>query len=271
LLEESDTSSHVDFDHFSRRIQVKTTDPGGHTTVFSYADSWGNTACVPSGGNAAAHLTSTTNALGHVSQSSYNSCTGTVASITDPNNQTTSFTYDLMGRPDITSFPDGGEMDRDYDDAALWMRTKTMREPGAYIVGYSRFDGLGRLVHEVLCEDGSLACAQSIKTDTTYDALEHRRNVSNPYRLTSDPTYGITTFEYDALGRVTKAIPPDGTATSNNVTTVYLGNTTTVIDQAGKQRRSETDALGRVIRVWEPDPSGELTVATSYSYDALDR
>ena len=41
----------------------------------------------------------------------------------------------------------------------------------------------------------------------------------------------------------------------------------TVTDQAGKKRRSETDALGRLIKVIE-DP-GDLNYETHYSYDAL--
>lgn len=51
---------------------------------------------------------------------------------------------------------------------------------------------------------------------------------------------------------------------------------TTVTDQAGKQRRQKVEALGRVIRLDEPDSSGALGTtsspnqATSYDYDALD-
>ncbi len=48
---------------------------------------------------------------------------------------------------------------------------------------------------------------------------------------------------------------------------------TTVIDQAGRQRRQKTDALGRIVRVDEPDSNGNLgtvdapTQATSYDYN----
>lgn len=51
---------------------------------------------------------------------------------------------------------------------------------------------------------------------------------------------------------------------------------TTVTDQAGRQRRSLTDALGRLERLDEPDASGNLgpveapTQPTLYAYDALD-
>ena len=52
-------------------------------------------------------------------------------------------------------------------------------------------------------------------------------------------------------------------------------NATTVTDQAGKQRRSITNALGQLIRVDEPDAGNQLGTAsspnqdTSYAYDTL--
>ncbi len=70
-----------------------------------------------------------------------------------------------------------------------------------------------------------------------------------------------------------------GGANTNSMGTVKTdvdANTTTVEDQAGKKRRSVTNALGQLVRVDEPDGSGNLgTVAspnqpTSYSYDTLD-
>jgi YD repeat-containing protein len=60
------------------------------------------------------------------------------------------------------------------------------------------------------------------------------------------------------------------------VSTAYTGNAVTVTDQAGKLRRSITDALGRLKRVDEPNSSNSLgdvstpNQPTSYSYDVLD-
>jgi RHS repeat-associated protein len=51
------------------------------------------------------------------------------------------------------------------------------------------------------------------------------------------------------------------------VTTDYAGNAVTVTDQAGKKRKSVTDALGRLVQVYE-NPDG-LNYLTSYSYDSL--
>jgi YD repeat-containing protein len=81
-------------------------------------------------------------------------------------------------------------------------------------------------------------------------------------------------------GRVTEvatfsggpASPPPDTGTNANwtgsVITTYNGEVTTVRDQAGKQRRSTTDGLGRLKSVEELYETGALYATTSYSYDA---
>lgn len=56
---------------------------------------------------------------------------------------------------------------------------------------------------------------------------------------------------------------PDGAVVSSS----YNGNKVTATDQAGKQRRTETDALGRIINVWEA-PNAE-NFQTTQTYDVL--
>ena len=125
-------------------------------------------------------------------------------------------------------------------------------------------DGLGRTDNEQLNSDP----AGIDYTATTYDADGRKSSVSDPYRSTSDPTYGLTTYQYDGLSRVTKLIPPDGSSSANNVSTTYADNCTTVTDQQSKSRASCTDALGRLTQVTE-DPGG-LGYITNYQYDTLD-
>jgi len=50
----------------------------------------------------------------------------------------------------------------------------------------------------------------------------------------------------------------------------YSGNSVTVVDQAGKDRQSRTDALGRLIEVIEDPGAGGLNYQTTYGYDVLD-
>jgi RHS repeat-associated protein len=111
----------------------------------------------------------------------------------------------------------------------------------------------------------------TIYTTQQFDAMGRVKRSYNPYLTTSD---GYADTAYDALGRITTVTTADGAV----VGTTYSGNTVTVIDQAGKKRRSVTDGLGRLIRVDEPDSNGNLDTgtppqpvqSTSYLYDVLD-
>ncbi|MGH9891034.1 MAG: hypothetical protein ACREA0_03425, partial [bacterium] len=245
-----------------------TTDPLGHNTTLSYADSWANSSCSPLGGSAAAYVTSATNHLGHAATSTYHSCSGAAATATDPNQRTSSFGYDLLNRLTVTNLPDGGQTTRTYNESALPLSVTTSTKINASlnVVSTVEVDGLGRLIESRLESDPQ----GTVYSRTEYDSQGRKKSVTNPYRSTSDPTYGLTTFDYDALSRVTKVIPPDGSQATNNVSTTYSGNCTTVTDQAGKKRKSCADALGRLIEVWEPDASGSFIYQTVYAYDVLD-
>jgi len=84
------------------------TDPLSHSVTYGYTDAWSTTTCAPPSGTYA-YVTSVSNALSQVTSKKYDPCTGMLASVTDPNNQTTSFSYDSMLRPAQTNFPDGGQ------------------------------------------------------------------------------------------------------------------------------------------------------------------
>jgi RHS repeat-associated protein len=248
---------------------LSTMDPGNHQTNFNYADSWNNSACQPSGGYAAAYLTKVTNALGQATRYTYNSCTGTNASITDPNNQTTSFSYDGMDRTIQSNYPDGGQTSVNYNgDPARQHITKTvLATPNPSIVTDEFYDGLGRVSSSQLTSDPEGADI----TDTTYDALGRVYSVSNLYRNGApSPTDGTTYYTYDALGRTTVVTKQDG----NTVQTDYSAfPTVTVTDETLRKRQTISDALGRLTEVIEPNPgTGSLTSGsypTYYSYDAL--
>src|SRR5207249_4245893 len=64
----------------------------------------------------------------------------------------------------------------------------------------SLLDVLGRPTSQVLVNDPE----GSTTTATTYDSSGRVSTVSNPYRSTSDPTYGLETPTYDGLGRSTQ-------------------------------------------------------------------
>jgi RHS repeat-associated protein len=249
-----------------------TKDPKTNATTFSYVDSWSNSACGPASGNAAAYATKITNALNQFSTRKYNSCSGTVGSSTDANSQQTSFSYDAVGRPTLVQYPDGGQVSNCYSDGGsgctasnpqLSETTTTAVTGTLNIVTQTLVDGIGQVVTNTLQSDPGGATS----TDTVYDGVGRVFKKSNPHRSGTLPTDGWTQFTYDALNRVTAVLEPD----SSQVLTSYVGNQTTVTDEAGKQRTSQTDALGRLTAVWEdPGTSPHLNYKTEYQYNLLD-
>lgn len=261
---------------------LSATDPLGYQTTTSYADVWGNGTCSPTGGNAAAYPTQVTDPAGLITKHSYNSCTGTVASSTDPNNEVTNLSYDLMDRLVQTTFPDAGQTSSCFSEVSggscyssvfpLKVVSSQKITSSVSKVSTAVLDGLARVTQTQLNSDPDGVTY----VDTTYDSVERKATVSNPYRSTGDTTYGITTYNYDPLDRVTKLIPPDGSGSSNNVSTTYdillssstpPANCMLVTDQTGKSRKPCSDGLDRLTQVFE-DPSG-VNYETDYQYDVL--
>jgi len=135
-------------------------------------------------------------------------------------------------------------------------------------------DGFGRTI-----ESWTRHPQGDVKVSAIYDALSRVKQTSNPYRNSESPLYTTTT--YDLAGRVTAVTTPDGATTS----TAYDGARMMVTDPAQKRRISETDGLGRLIKIWEikaqdgdtvsinfPQSGGPLYYGylTQYTYDALD-
>jgi RHS repeat-associated protein len=250
---------------------LTTKDPLTNPTTFSYADSWNNSTCAPTSGNAAAYVTKITNALGQFSTKKYNSCSGTVGSSTDLNSQPTTFSYDSVGRPTVVSYPDGGQVSHCYSDGGsgctasnpqLSETTTTAVTGTLNIVTQTLVDGIGQVVTSVFQSDPDGATS----TDTVYDGVGRVLKKSNPHRSGTLPTDGWTQFTYDALNRVTGVLQPD----NSQVLTSYTGTQTTVTDEASQQRTSQTDALGRLVAVWEdPGTAPHLNYETDYQYDLL--
>ncbi|HWZ41886.1 MAG TPA: RHS repeat-associated core domain-containing protein [Candidatus Saccharimonadales bacterium] len=101
----------------------------------------------------------------------------------------------------------------------------------------------------------------NILADTAYDPVGQAATVTNPYLLTSDPTFGITQMKYDAVGRPVRAIKQDG---SVSIMDHSQGNCTISTDESGKQRRNCGDGLGRLVEVDEPNPGATPTAAAGW-------
>ncbi len=196
----------------------------------------------------------------------YNSYTGLVATLTDANSKTTSYSYDTMKRLTDVQRSDSQHLYYTYDDSARWMRVDSPVDSSQRVKQKTEFDSLGRPLKKTVTD--TIGSSYYI-VEIQYDALSRPYKLSNPHNSTAQ--YWTET-RFDALDRPTKVIPPDGSASSNNTSYSYSVNTATMTDPAGKQRKSETDSLARLTKVSEPDinQSNQLLQDTTYAYNILD-
>ena len=289
--------SVVSFSRYDKAGQIVwSKDANGNVATVSYNDNFGSglnpepgAGMLGPAGATYAMPTLSTNALGHQVKTQYDYSLGAAAGLKDPNGVITRTEYDSLGRPFRTtaalglaeqaiaemSYPTviGNEARVSKQlDATRWLTTRTS------------FDGFDRAVISANSEDGLhyQTAAFSIFTRTIYDAMGRVKRISNPSRNTTATTDGWTRYSYDLIGRPTEVAtfaggsdsPPPESGTNSSatgvVTTVYAGEVTTVTDQAGRKRRSATDALGRVKEVYEAPDDPAFNHLTSYDYDVLD-
>jgi RHS repeat-associated protein len=228
-----------------------------HTITYSYVDNFDS----PPSSNTNAYLTKVTspvtNGVNHIESYKYAYSDGQLIQSTDENGQSTSYSYnDSLRRLTETDYPDGGKTAVAYNDAPYnpsnpspsVTTTKAMTSSTNFVT-LAASDGLGHVVEILLTSDPD--CASGDRTNRTYDGAGNVYTVSNPYCTTSDPSYGTTTYAYDALGRTTQVTNPD----SSTILTTYTGRATQVPDEGNGTQRvtriSQTDALGRLASVCE--------------------
>ena len=280
--------SHVSYDQAGNA--VTRTDALGNVATASYVDSFSDNV----NRNTYAFSTQTTTpvpdasgnhgaTVGLTATAKYDFNTGAVISTTDANLKTSTFEYDdPLDRLKKVNRPDGSWSTNEYHDVAgdLYIHSQTLQRstPTQQIIdSYQYFDGFERPVRSYLY-DGT-ATNPWLVTETKYDSLGRVSDVSNPYRVATYGTTGAaqwTTTAYDDLGRVTNVTTPDGAHVDSEyaaATTGAIGTTVTVTDQDQRKRRSLSDALGRLVRVDEPNKdTGALDSGgsqTSYTYDLL--
>lgn len=121
--------------------------------------------------------------------------------------------------------------------------------------------------------------------DARYDARGRVSQQTLPF-IAGDPSPPWQTFEYDALGRPTRTVAPDGTDVQRIVYNEPQrperaqgrpGQTMRTIDAWGRERWIRADALDRLAEVIEPNPDRQGSVfepghaSTRYYYNALDQ
>ena len=227
-------------------------------------------------------VTSGTGATQLTSSAVYDFNTGVLRTSTDENNQTTTLHYDPANmRLYETVRPDGGTTDMIYFGDLLFaapdathtysaVMSITSLDAGRTVRGWQFSDGRGNVARTFGENAGQGHIGASY---VEYDVMGRLYRVSNPYFAVYgggtdvNPTGSWTTYSYDPLGRPKTVTLQD--ADLNTVSNVYSGVSTTVTDQAGKQRRQTEDALGRVVQLDEPDAGGALTQSTTFQYDTL--
>jgi YD repeat-containing protein len=268
---------------------VKAIDANGNATTLDFSDRFGSSGndaeqntppAELNGQTSYAFASKVTNALNHTTYAKYDYHLGKTVALEDANGVVSSVDYnDALDRPTqgiqarykvgVGALAEKRQTTITYDDTNHVITTTGDRDAlnDNILSSKSYYDGLGRTWRGAAYEGNS---SWTIK-DTQFDALGRVSQVSNPYRAADPgsalPPSGLwTTTAYDALSRPIKVTTPDGA----HVDTAYNGNQVTVTDQAGKKRSSETDALGRLVKVTEDPGTGKLNYETTYFYDPLD-
>lgn len=257
---------------------LSTTEPNGspYTTTYTYTDNYVNG--IPPGPTNG-YLTKVTHPYGYTDNYSYNYSSGQMATHTDWNSQPTQYYYNDLGgmsRLTETKYPDNGDvLIRYYDSAppSITVTTKTGTASPS-IVRTTQYDELGRVAQTQLTSDPS----GTDFVNTTYDSMGRVQSVTNPFRTTSDPTYGITSYLYDPLSRKRYQCQPDNSSTPSTIcvptnsyqTWTYRGNCVVFQDENKNQWQRCSNGLGQMISVQEPSSIAQApSMATNYSYDPL--
>jgi len=270
--------------------------------AISATDAEGNVVEVVYGDSTHANPTSVTlnpnNGTGtQTSSRTFDFATGLILTETDANGHTSTIDYtnhllnavDPFGRPGIIYSPTinicGTNQRRRtktfYEDTARKLRTETdlNAEGDGLLKSRTTADQLGRAILSESSENG-VSC--TVSSQSVYQNLSTGGTVtltSNPTRNNGASTDGWTRSTTDILGRVIEVATfsgssqpssTGGTTASNftgRVVSTYDLNTTTIKDQTDKERKSVTNALGQLTKIYE-DPNG-VNFETSYFYDVL--
>ncbi|HUZ96501.1 MAG TPA: RHS repeat-associated core domain-containing protein [Edaphobacter sp.] len=270
---------------------ISTTDAKGNQTTYSYADN-------PAGGNPAgnsdAYLTKIiypfTNGIQHVEKFQYDYGIGYLTEVIDENGQPTDYTYndplrrltEAQGPPDPSDGNQRPTTTYSYNDSGSSpsITTTVLQAPDPAKTTVQVMDGMGHTVQTELTSDTE----GTDYVTTAYDGIGRVYTVTNPYRSTSDATYGLTTYTYDVLGRKVLQQNSDGSMEQwcYNGIPDFSGQTNCVAqighvnpsfwvdftDETGRHWQRSSDGLGRLTEVIEDASNSKLE--TDYQYDALD-
>ena len=211
----------------------------------------------------------------------YDFNTGLELTSTDAMSRTTTGKYSTdTWRPVRVTTATGASTTFTFDDTALTFTQTTYDAAGSVAAkNKSTMNGLGQVIlEEALADSNSWDVVK-----TRYDIFGRVWQKSRPYRSgTSANQIKWGENFYDALGRLTKVVMPDGSMTKTDYNeaarpagaSVEPGQTIKSTDAWGRQRWGRMDADGRLVEMIEPKPDGNGSVSadgllTTYQYDTL--
>ncbi|MEK6762395.1 MAG: LamG-like jellyroll fold domain-containing protein [Nitrospirota bacterium] len=231
--------------------QTALADRNGNQTTYAY--------------NGSNHLTTITDPTGQVTTLSY---TGTrLATLTDPAGRATSFTYDSAGNLITVDAADQTQQRFAYDaQHRLTQRTDARNQVYAY-----QFDHAGRLQRATL-PDGAFREIRPTELTAVPNLAAGQGTPGNPATITQPPIVQATfkdakgqttTFETDAIGRVTKQIDPLNRTTI--ITRDPQGNPLTITRPNGAVTTMTYDAKGNLLTSTEQ----AIAATTSFVYEPV--
>ena len=233
-------------------------DPTGTTTttydalgnVTARTDIYGRTAATTY--DDLGRTVSSTDFDGNTTTNTYNAV-GSLVSTTDSLGNTTSYTYDALNRRIAATDSAGNTSRTEYD--ALGNVTAEINANG--VVTHYVYDVLNRKTAVIQNYRPAFQpnADTNVRIEFTYNAVGNRTQVK-------DANGNSTTFEYDALNRVTKKIDPLGNTWQ--YTYDLAGNRTAMTDGNGQEIHFSYDANGQLTLIDYPDPDADV----SFTYDA---
>jgi len=224
--------------------------------------------------------TSSSNALNQTETKTYDPNTGNILSLTGPNNLTTSWQYDDLGRKVLETRADNSKTKWEYlycagfnggtvncpgipgaTDVVWLVRTTPLAADGSTVTGpisKTYYDSLDRPIRsETQGYDGNGA-STAIYQDTQYDSLGRPYMVSRPYYTNQTPLW--STAHYDSVGRIYRQDLPDGTHND----TEYNGLTVIATNVQGQTRTETKNSQGQTLTVVDTQNH-----TINYAYDAF--
>jgi RHS repeat-associated protein len=264
----------------------------GYDAYGRLVDGWdirGNkthTAYTPSAGGPITKIVNTT-PLGWTNTTDFNPLLGQPVDTVDVNGQSTTTSYDALGRLTavwlpgrLTSQTANTTYAYTVGTSGSSITTSTLNATGNYVTSYQLFDGLLRARQAQ--SPAAVAGTGRVLTDTFYNTAGQAVKTNNPYYNTdTNPGKALFTPQdnqvpsqvvstYDGAGRVTAQILKSDAVEQWRTSTAYGGDTTTVTPpQGGTTESSILDVRGRTVelRQYHGAQATGAYDSTSYQYN----